>query len=89
VARCTGHCCSRFHIDSRMLDRLTGPAEKSRDEKFILDMLVFLEWTDAGARLTCRHFDGTNCTRYEERPAMCRDYPYGKQCEFKGCTFSS
>ena len=38
---------------------------------------------------TCRHFDEAtrNCLIYETRPAMCRDYPYGKQCGFVGCTF--
>jgi Fe-S-cluster containining protein len=36
---------------------------------------------------TCVHFDGTNCTNYEERPNICRDYPYGNACEQPTCTW--
>lgn len=36
---------------------------------------------------TCRHFDeGTRlCAIYEQRPEMCRDYPYGNDggCEYE------
>lgn len=33
---------------------------------------------------TCRHFDKTNrvCTAYEERPQMCREFPYGRACPY-------
>lgn len=39
---------------------------------------------------TCKHFDkGTkNCTIYDHRPQMCREYPYGNKCEYKGCSWS-
>lgn len=30
---------------------------------------------------TCRHFDGKNCGIYENRPDMCKRYPYGDPCE--------
>lgn len=30
---------------------------------------------------TCRHFTGGQCGIYERRPAMCREFPYGKPCE--------
>lgn len=32
---------------------------------------------------TCRHWDEATrlCTAYEQRPWMCRDYPYGRTCE--------
>lgn len=38
---------------------------------------------------TCKHFDMTtrNCTNYENRPTMCRDYPYDRKCDHKGCTY--
>lgn len=40
---------------------------------------------------TCRHFKNGNCTNYERRPNMCRNYPqYGsddKLCEYAGCTW--
>lgn len=37
---------------------------------------------------TCAHFNPENghCGIYEMRPTMCREYPYGKQCEYDGCT---
>lgn len=37
---------------------------------------------------TCRHWDETTrlCGAYESRPAMCRDYPYGRPCE-RGCSY--
>lgn len=37
---------------------------------------------------TCKHFDHTtrDCGIYEMRPAMCRDYPYGRVCKFEGCS---
>jgi len=42
---------------------------------------------------TCRHFDPAtkNCTAYNERPDMCRNYPYSGakedgSCKYKGCT---
>ena len=36
---------------------------------------------------TCRHWDEETrlCTVYEQRPAMCRDYPYGRPCHHDGC----
>lgn len=39
---------------------------------------------------TCRYYDAAtgNCTNYENRPAMCSDYPYGKPCEHgDACTW--
>lgn len=37
---------------------------------------------------TCRHFDekSGNCTNYANRPDMCRSYPNGGMCKYKGCT---
>lgn len=39
---------------------------------------------------TCRFFDGEtgNCNNYDERPNMCRHYPYGRPCEHgDACAF--
>lgn len=40
---------------------------------------------------SCKHFDAKQkiCTIYEQRPAMCRAYPNGKLCNYKGCTWIS
>ena len=37
---------------------------------------------------TCRFWDHRTrlCVAYDDRPAMCRDYPYGKPCEH-GCDY--
>lgn len=36
---------------------------------------------------TCKHFDSkeARCTIYEHRPLMCKNYPNGHACLFKGC----
>lgn len=36
----------------------------------------------------CVHFDSRagRCKAYEERPAMCREYPYERTCEHCGAT---
>lgn len=40
-----------------------------------------------GHRYNCRHLqaDG-NCGDYDNRPAMCSDYPYGRPCGYADCT---
>ena len=37
---------------------------------------------------TCKHWDEETrlCGDYENRPAMCRDYPYGRTCD-RGCGY--
>ncbi len=44
-----------------------------------------------GALYTCRNFDERSgqCTSYETRPGMCRDFPYTHRCPFRGCTWSA
>lgn len=57
-----------------------------------LDESDLFDWegrllTDPTRRLmTCRHWDIETrlCTVYEQRPRMCRDYPYGRTCDY-GC----
>lgn len=38
---------------------------------------------------TCRHWDTETrlCTAYEQRPWMCRSYPYRGACQHEGCTY--
>jgi Fe-S-cluster containining protein len=37
---------------------------------------------------TCKHYDPKKkCTIYEYRPQMCRDYPYGNDCNYAACTW--
>ena len=37
---------------------------------------------------SCANFDRASgdCRIYEQRPSMCREYPYGRRCEMLGCT---
>lgn len=38
-------------------------------------------------RFTCRHLtEEGNCGNYENRPNMCRNYPYGSACQQAHCT---
>lgn len=42
-------------------------------------------WT---CKYVVEHEDGTaSCGNYENRPDMCKRFPYGKECEFPGCTW--
>jgi Fe-S-cluster containining protein len=68
-----------------------------RDEFLkIADLAVFVRTLERGGPMpngktydgatpvpiyTCRFFDGANCTNYDERPNMCRGYPYDRPCE--------
>jgi hypothetical protein len=38
---------------------------------------------------SCVHFDGRNCTAYDQRPRMCSGFPYGRPCEYEGCTWET
>ena len=78
----------------------------------IADMIILLRvdknehgnrgpWPHFVWHYTCKNFDPVtkNCTAYETRPEMCRDYPYGNpphskgykpraegQCNYRDCT---
>lgn len=41
-----------------------------------------------GYYYTCRHYNRKtgDCMAYDRRPKMCREYPYGRGCEYPGCT---
>lgn len=43
-----------------------------------------------GHYYTCKHFDPVsgNCTNYENRPKMCSEYPYGRMCSYRACTWN-
>ena len=44
-----------------------------------------------GHYYSCKHFDRKKkvCTIYEIRPSLCRRYPYGRGCNYAGCTWKS
>lgn len=45
----------------------------------------------AGNYYRCKHFDAEskNCTIYDIRPAMCRNYPYAEKCNYGGCQWTA
>lgn len=51
------------------------PGDKSRQGRYVY-------------HYTCKNFDAKNkiCMNYEKRPMMCRDFPGGRTCPYKGCT---
>lgn len=68
---------------------------------FISDMVIYLGFYpdakiyEAGESVsetwahhyTCKHLGaGSRCTIYERRPDMCRNYPNGEPCRYRGCT---
>lgn len=61
------------------------------DGRQIVTMVIPLELGPRGQLFTCRNLDaaGIDCTAYDTRPAMCREFPYGRACPFDGCTLVS
>lgn len=60
------------------------PVNIPRDIHLLYPMLV----PAAGEkRFNCKHQSKNgDCSIYDIRPQMCRDYPYGKVCPRKSCT---
>lgn len=77
----------RFLAD--MLIELTPDEALARAERFEVEPpagLDLREWCEGYKAYTCRHWDEETrlCTVYEDRPQMCRDYPYNRECQH-GC----
>lgn len=99
---CDGRCCAVFHFNAdldhvrgrvwdgefiaNMLVPLTDTQAKERATKFGIDPLH--PPGKGRGFFTCRHWDEDTrlCTAYEDRPGMCRDYPYMKVCDH-GCGY--
>ena len=56
-----------------------------------LDLGPIPQWIEHSPQnlYTCRHWDTDTrlCTRYDERPWLCRAYPYQSNCQHEGCTY--
>lgn len=99
--RCTGHCCEAFSCPSPQY--LAANVANIIDGNVLVDMLIPLgpsassdlayeEYDTRNRwRYDCRYFskETRQCTDYAGRPGMCRDYPYGNNCEIDGCTLVS
>lgn len=96
---CSGACCAAFPISSP-LDEIGPNTEDGLTLLDMLEPISYEEacarWdryangdrpdTPAARYYRCNRWDPETrlCTRYDERPSMCRDYPYGRACEH-GC----
>lgn len=69
-----------------MLIPLTPKEARERHERFGGTKGDGFRWKDRGHHFTCRNWDEETrlCRVYKDRPTMCRDFPYGKQCPH-GC----
>lgn len=94
LGRCSGHCCRNFPIGWMTPEELADKDRMARvvDGLFISDMIIPLGKDEKGQhRYTCRHHNTEtgDCMAYDNRPEMCRDYPYGQPCEHAECTEGS
>lgn len=69
-----------------MLIPLTPKQARERYERFSGTPTRAYKWKHRGHFFTCKNWDEETrlCKIYEDRPAMCRDYPYGQECQH-GC----
>jgi len=91
---CSGKCCERFHLPfsdreirsiRAMIELYPHEAEKWRDIFYIASMVIPL----GDEYFTCKHHNKETklCMAYEERPGLCRGFPYKKKCCYdKNCT---
>ena len=96
MTRCTGHCCKEFELPLSPTE-LKDRADKIRDGEQIRDMVIYVgEKVGSSTKnpeSSLRHYYGCknlqtdgNCGIYSDRPEMCRDYPYGRECGYTECT---
>lgn len=92
--KCGGHCCRGFflpmspiEIDFDLKRLALGKANKWKEIDKIGKIVIYKGFYNRGNRYDCRNLDLKTglCKDYENRPTMCREYPYGKACEAKRC----
>lgn len=69
-----------------MLIPLTPKEANDRYAHFSSGRKSKFKWKNRGHHFTCKNWDEDTrlCRIYEDRPTMCRDYPYGQECQH-GC----
>lgn len=93
-SRCKGHCCEAFTLHNSIFREygiegtekrqiqdmvLAIPAPKENPYHDDVDPFLTVGW------YTCKHYVDGNCDNYENRPAMCSRFPYGKRCNYRKC----
>lgn len=95
--RCTGHCCRGFALERSYAEiqeeyRKWKVDPKSADilqVEIIAPMIIPLSSNDRFREYTyaCKNLGANgDCTIYERRPQMCRDFPDERGCRFWKCT---
>lgn len=96
--RCRGHCCRRFalkHSPEKLRAEAAavsaGMLSEIKDVQTIADMVILVA-SNSGASehvYTCKNLSAAgDCTIYDRRPQMCRDFPEAKGCHFWKCESS-
>jgi len=93
--RCVGHCCRGFSLEHphelvkeeyRRLRAEPGYVSSIPDLETIAEMLQPLGVFRGQELFTCRHLGPAgDCTIYERRPKMCRDFPGPSPCPYRNC----
>lgn len=90
---CGGRCCKSFPMSvspfrlGEIYQLSKGlPDQYSVDAVTICEMLIRTDQEDDEMpSYTCKHLEaGGLCGIYEQRPKMCREYPYGGACDHCG-----
>lgn len=86
---CDGSCCERFWLPMDQDGLWASYSDYQQgfpaipDIEMIAQMTIYLEpAVTNGHWYTCKFWDSESrlCTIYNDRPRMCREYPYGSEC---------
>ena len=86
LSKCDGRCCELFAL-SKPHEHLIAHQTDIQDGETIAGMVISQGQSNDGVWLfSCQHFDtdSRRCRIYEQRPDMCRRYPYDGRCGFCG-----
>jgi Fe-S-cluster containining protein len=98
--RCTGHCCRHYSLphplwyvrefgeDGEQIAAMSLPAYVVQPGEPMPDGRP-LSGGDPAQIYRCANLNEAtgDCRIYEERPRMCREYPYGRRCEMADCSW--
>lgn len=92
--RCTGDCCRCFSLEIPVAELEADYARFQQDPgsakipqvEIIANMLIPLGRVRGQDLFTCKHLGPSgDCTIYETRPQMCRDFPGPAPCPYRNC----
>jgi Fe-S-cluster containining protein len=95
IKTCPGLCCRTFPLNPSLEECIEGATaiygyrsangHRIQDDERVVDLLRVNP--EKPGHYTCSAFDPVsgNCMAYEDRPRLCREYPYGRPCEY--CTY--